>query len=126
MHGQARRCWKTLVVAYMKQEELLASSPRGFEEGTLTCMHQDCVFIQKQTGFIRLCLQCRVAVGPLLVFGKNDYYWNIQGGWSWNWRLALNRCDLPTILAWDCSCIPLLPKRNTPLLIAVGETINLS
>jgi hypothetical protein len=29
-------------------------------------------------------------------------------------------------LAWDCSCIPLLPKRNTPLLIAVGETINLS
>lgn len=107
------------MVSYMKQGESLALPPGGFEEATLTSLHQDRVFIRKRTGFIRLCLKCGVAVQPVFVFGEKDCYWNIQGGWKL--RLALNRIGIPTIISWGCSWLPLLPKTNASLYIAIGE-----
>lgn len=120
--GKPGSAGKAAMISYLKQGESLALLPGGFEEATLTCMQQDRVFIRKRTGFVRLCLQHGIAVRPVFVFGEKDCYWNIQGGWRW--RLALNRYGLPTILTWGCSWIPLLPKRNVSLLIAVGEAID--
>ncbi|KAL3920588.1 MAG: hypothetical protein SGILL_003188, partial [Bacillariaceae sp.] len=111
------------MISYLKRGESLALPPGGFEEATLTSLKKDRVFIRKRTGFIRLCLQYGVAVKPVFVFGEKDLYWNIQGGWSW--RLTLNRYGFPTILTWGCSWLPLLPKRNAPLFIAVGQEIAL-
>jgi 2-acylglycerol O-acyltransferase 2 len=109
------------MISYLKAGENIALLPGGFEEATLSCLTQDRVFIQKRTGFIRLCLQYGYAVRPVYIFGEKDCYWNMQGGWKW--RLAVNRWGLPAILAWGCLWMPLLPKQNVDLCIVVGEPI---
>ncbi|KAL3915383.1 MAG: hypothetical protein SGILL_005683 [Bacillariaceae sp.] len=121
--GRPGSAGKTSMITYLKEGESLALLPGGFEEATLTCMQQDRVFIKKRTGFIRLCLQHGVAVRPVFVFGEKDCYWNVQGGWDW--RLTLNRYGIPTILTWGRWWIPLLPKKDASLFIAVGNAINL-
>ena len=99
----------------------MALPPGGFEEATLSCVTQDRVFIKKRTGFIRLCLQYGYAVRPVYCFGEKSLYWNIQG--LEQFRLALNRYGIPTILAWGQALIPVLPKRNVNLHIVVGAPI---
>jgi hypothetical protein len=107
--------------SYLREGQSVALLPGGFEEATITCLHQDRVYLRHRTGFIRLCLGGGVPVRPVFVFGEKDCYWNIPGGWKW--RLALNRYGLPTILAWGCWWLPLLPKPNVALYIAVGEPL---
>jgi Diacylglycerol acyltransferase len=114
---------KSSMSSYLKNGQDLALPPGGFEEATLSCTTQDRVFIQKRTGFIRLCLQYGYAVRPVYCFGENRLYWNIQG--MEKFRLALNRYGIPTILAWGQAFIPVLPKRNVDLHIVVGAPIAL-
>lgn len=109
------------MMEYMKNGESLALPPGGFEEATLTCMTQDRVYIQKRTGFVRLCLQHGIAIRPVYVFGEKSCYWNIQG--AFRTRLALNRYGIPTILSWGNILLPLLPKPNAEVYIVIGKPL---
>eukprot|EP00980_Cylindrotheca_fusiformis_P006895 scaffold1442_cov128-Cylindrotheca_fusiformis.AAC.16 len=112
---------KASMIHYMKRGESLALPPGGFEEATLTCLNQDRVYIQKRTGFVKLCLQQGIPIRPVYVFGEKSCFWNVQGAFPL--RLALNRYGLPTILSWGNSIIPLLPKRNVEMYIVVGKPL---
>ena len=112
---------KYAMLSYMKKGESLALPPGGFEEATLTSTQKDRVFIQKRTGFIRLCLEHGIRVRPVYVFGEKGFYWNIQG--MFEMRLALNRYGIPTLLAWGHPISPLLPKSSVDMRIVVGAPI---
>jgi 2-acylglycerol O-acyltransferase 2 len=113
---------KPAMISYMKQHrDCLALPPGGFEEATLTSLHEDRVFIRKRTGFIRLCLKYGIRVRPVYVFGEKSCYWNIQGWFQI--RLSLNRFGIPTILPWGHWLIPLLPKPHCHIHIVVGAPI---
>lgn len=112
------------MMAYMKRGESLALPPGGFEEATLTDLHQDRVFIKKRTGFIKLCLMSGTVkqIRPVYVFGEKKLFWNFQGGWKF--RLAMNHLyGLPMILVWGCSFFPVLPKMGQSLKIVVGPPL---
>ena len=99
---------------YLQQGESLALPIGGIEEATISSLNHDRVFIQRRTGFIKLCLQYGVAIRPIYVFGEKDCYWNIQG--LWKLRLLLNRYGLPTIFAWGCPWIPSVAQIKCPIV----------
>jgi hypothetical protein len=107
--------------SYLKNGEHVALPPGGFEEATLSSLTQDRVFLQKRTGFIRLCLQEGVAVRPVYVFGEKGLYWNVQG--FWEQRLAVNRLGLPAVWTWGHPFFPLVPKPTVELMICVGAPL---
>jgi hypothetical protein len=112
---------KTAMINYMKNGEHLGLLPGGFEEATLHCIDQDRIFLQKRTGFIRLCLQHGIRVRPCYVFGERQTYWNIQGAFPF--RLRLNRHGIPAIFTFGYQFLPLLPRPDAELHIVVGEPI---
>ena len=114
---------KEAMIDYLEKGDHLGLLPGGFEEATLSCIDQDRIFLQKRTGFIRLCLQYGIQVRPTYVFGERQTYWNIQGAFPF--RLRLNRYGIPTIFTLGYPFLPLLPKPNVNLYIVVGEPIAL-
>eukprot|EP00527_Entomoneis_sp_CCMP2396_P007407 CAMPEP_0198151404 /NCGR_PEP_ID=MMETSP1443-20131203/55519_1 /TAXON_ID=186043 /ORGANISM="Entomoneis sp., Strain CCMP2396" /LENGTH=159 /DNA_ID=CAMNT_0043817051 /DNA_START=584 /DNA_END=1060 /DNA_ORIENTATION=+ len=111
------------MVSYMRKKLDMALPPGGFEEATLTDMHQDRVFIKKRTGFIKLCLQHGYHVRPVFTFGEKRTFWNIQG--FWKLRLALNRMGLPAILVWGNPLFPIVPKNDLDMVVLIGKAIPL-
>lgn len=119
--GRPGSAAKASMVAYMKRGESIALPPGGFEEATLTSTTVDRVFIQKRTGFIRLCLQYGIRVQPVYVFGEKGFFGNVQG--MFPTRLALNRFGIPALLPWGSMCLPLLPRGNVDMRIVVGPPL---
>lgn len=109
------------MLSYLKKGEHLALPPGGFEEATLTSLNHDRAFIKKRTGFVKLCLKHGTAIRPIYVFGEKSCYWNIQG--AFKTRLAMNRYGLPAIFALGNPILPILPRWDTDLYIAMGEPI---
>jgi Diacylglycerol acyltransferase. len=110
------------MVKYMKRGENLALPPGGFEEATLTNIHQDRVYIRKRMGFIKLALQHGYDVVPVYCFGENQTYWNMQG--AWKIRLWLNSLGIPSIFIWGAWFLPLLPKRSEMgLYVVCGDAL---
>ena len=112
---------KAEMIKYLKQGQSLALPPGGFEEATLASAAIDRVFIQKRTGFVKLCLMHGVPIRPIYVFGENKLYNNIQG--LWKLRLTLNRYGIPAILVWGHPVAPLLPKRNIDIRVIIGKPL---
>jgi Diacylglycerol acyltransferase len=121
--GRPGSASKPGLVASMKQRQDLAMPPGGFEEATLTDLTQDRVFIQKRTGFVKLCLQHGpYQIRPTYTFGEKQCYWNLQGWWKQ--RLQLNRYGLPAILVWGQPLLPFLPKTaNVDMTVVVGRPL---
>ena len=113
---------KASMQACMKQGAMdVALPPGGFEEATIHSQQQDRVFIQKRTGFIKLCLQHGYHVRPVYTFGEKQTFWNAQG--FWKLRLALNGLGFPAILVWGQPLCPILPKRNLDMVVVVGKPL---
>mmetsp|Transcript_21714 Transcript_21714/g.60334 ORF Transcript_21714/g.60334 Transcript_21714/m.60334 type:complete len:352 (-) Transcript_21714:160-1215(-) len=120
--GKPGSASKAAMQGYMKRQQDVALPPGGFEEATLTDVRQDRVFLQKRTGFIKLCLQHGYRVRPVYCFGEKKTYWNWQG--AWNWRLALNRLGVPAIFVWGTPLLPLVPKHDFDFTIVVGPPLD--
>jgi Diacylglycerol acyltransferase len=114
---------KAAMIRYMKAGENLALPPGGFEEATLTCPDQDRVYIQKRTGFVKLCLQHGIAIRPVYVFGESKLYWNIQGAWDFRIKTINQKLGLPAIVTWGHSLVPLLPRNTVDMKIVVGAPL---
>jgi hypothetical protein len=115
---------KASVIKYMKKGENIAIPPGGFEEATLSSTKHDRVYIKKRVGFIKLALIHGYDVVPVYVFGENRTYFNVQG--NWKMRLKMNSFNLPGIVVWGLSFMPLMPKRDKDgLYIVAGAPLKL-
>eukprot|EP00557_Chaetoceros_sp_GSL56_P010099 CAMPEP_0176480724 /NCGR_PEP_ID=MMETSP0200_2-20121128/2431_1 /TAXON_ID=947934 /ORGANISM="Chaetoceros sp., Strain GSL56" /LENGTH=275 /DNA_ID=CAMNT_0017876865 /DNA_START=511 /DNA_END=1338 /DNA_ORIENTATION=+ len=122
--GKPGKADKASMVKYMKRGEDVALPPGGFEEATLTNVHQDRVYIRKRLGFIKLALQHGYDVVPVYCFGENKTYWNMQG--AWKLRLWMNSWGVPSIMIWGAWFLPLLPKRSEiGLYVVCGDALEL-
>ena len=114
---------KTAMIRYMKAGEDVALPPGGFEEATLTSPDQDRVYVQKRTGFVKLCLQHGIAIRPVFAFGESKLYWNIQGAWDFRIKTLNQKLGVPAILTWGHFLLPLLPRTNVDVKIVVGAPL---
>lgn len=122
--GRPGSAGKADLIMYMKKGENIAIPPGGFEEATLSSTKHDRVYIKKRVGFIKLALIHGYDVVPVYVFGENRTYFNVQG--NWKMRLKMNSFNLPGIVVWGLSFMPLMPKRDKDgLYIVAGAPLKL-
>eukprot|EP00929_Paragymnodinium_shiwhaense_P010302 TRINITY_DN114895_c0_g1_i1.p1 TRINITY_DN114895_c0_g1~~TRINITY_DN114895_c0_g1_i1.p1 ORF type:complete len:426 (-),score=63.68 TRINITY_DN114895_c0_g1_i1:186-1463(-) len=111
------------------QEHTVFMIPGGIQEATLSQRGHERVYLKRRKGFIKYALQHGYACTPVYCFGENDTYENLQVGMKW--RLKLNEGlfgtpqGIPTVMPFGWCFLPLLPRPNSKLRIAVGAPLQL-
>lgn len=121
--GRLESASRTQMLKYMRLGRNVAIIPGGFEDATLYAYGTHRVAMRKRKGLVKYALQHGYRLVPIYTFGENVSFYTWTGGLKT--RLKLNKLQVPAVLFWGLSWLPIFPRSDCHCLSYVGKPLEL-
>jgi len=111
------------IKAAMARGDSISLIPGGFNDATICENGKERIWIKNRKGWIKYCLEGGYKVFPLYTFGESDLFWTATSGL--NFRLWLNKFNIPAVTFCGNPFIPFLPRTNVDVVTVVGSPVQL-